>query len=550
MQLEQELIKRHNIKMMNEMQEVVRQIKQAKTKNDEVLRDYHKKQTDLTRSVLEVVEKFASMKAELDEIKRQAALNKQQLNHRCDQTTDQVAQLKHAVFTAWQKEKAEIQQKVSQNYRGDLALVLGQFDAKLRENFQETSKVRHDIRRLTARMNGEDPDAITYEVPSYQDTSVPADEPIQESAAPAEPVAPAAAATATPVNLSSLTQNLAAFISKQQTAGAPAGGAPQVNVAMLQQFMQTLPRQQQLQLQMLLQQHRAGQTGAAPSAAPVVTPAPSSSLSSSAPAFTPASHSAAPQATMPVYAPAAAAPTQTAAAPAASMIQSLAHQLQLQVNAAKSKASSLGAGTVNCPFFSMFGWCKFGERCHYIHTSTGKEPLRNLPLPVIQTLQQQLSSGSTEQTTQTLMTALAGVAARQAEAKAAPPPGLAGPPGLTKPAAATSSMNSVQEAMIQAQIKAQQEAAQLGAAKAKLLPCRFFSIGRCAYGDRCGYNHAVEVPTTGAAAAAAAWGKSGLQNTASWGAPVSAPKEEELIVDGEDDTSYDQWNAMTFDEKP
>jgi di/tripeptidase len=55
--MEQELIKRHNIKMMNEMQEVVRQIKQAKTKNDEILRDYHKKQTDLTRSVLEIAEK-------------------------------------------------------------------------------------------------------------------------------------------------------------------------------------------------------------------------------------------------------------------------------------------------------------------------------------------------------------------------------------------------------------------------------------------------------------------------------------------------------------
>ncbi len=36
--LEQDLIKRHNIKMMNEMQEVVRQIKTAKTKNDEILR--------------------------------------------------------------------------------------------------------------------------------------------------------------------------------------------------------------------------------------------------------------------------------------------------------------------------------------------------------------------------------------------------------------------------------------------------------------------------------------------------------------------------------
>ena len=36
--LEQDLIKRHNIKMMNEMSEVVRQIRNAKAKNEEVLR--------------------------------------------------------------------------------------------------------------------------------------------------------------------------------------------------------------------------------------------------------------------------------------------------------------------------------------------------------------------------------------------------------------------------------------------------------------------------------------------------------------------------------
>ena len=40
---------------------------------------------------------------------------------------------------------------------------------------------------------------------------------------------------------------------------------------------------------------------------------------------------------------------------------------------------------------------------------------------------------------------------------------------------------------------------------------------------------------------------------ASWGSStvVSPPKENEVggIIDGEDDTNYDQWNAMTFDEE-
>ena len=586
--LEQELIKRHNIKMMNEMQEVVRQIKQAKTKNDEILRDYHKKQTDLTRSVLEIAEKFATMRGELDEIKRQAIINKQQLTHRCDQNTDQVAQLKHAVFSAWQKEKAEIQQKVSQNYRGDLALVLGQFDAKLRENFADTSKLRYEVKRLTARMNGEDPDSVAYEMPSYTDTAVAAvnklpavdsssgipvgsgssdDAPATSGPPPGLSGTPPASSgsPAGGVNLASLTQNLAAFIARQQAAsgGGSPGAPPQVNVQMLQQFMQTLPRQQQLQLQMLLQQHRAQQqqqtTGVSPQAPTQVSAPAQASGQTQAPAQAVA-------ATPPgLTSPQAAAPQ-----PAASMIQSLAQQLQLQVNTAQQKASTMGPGTVNCPYFSMFGWCKFGERCRYIHNATGKEPLRNLPQSVIQTLQNQLASGSTELTTQTLMTALAGVAARQQQGGA--PATTASPPAAAPSTNTSAPPNNVQQAMIQAQIQAQQEAAQMGPARAKQLPCRFFAIGRCAYGDRCGYNHALTTagatsagPDTSsqvAAAAAAAWGKTGLQ-TASWGVGgglggASSATDEAgqnsdenggtgLIMDGEDDTSYDQWNAMTFE---
>ena len=220
------------------------------------------------------------------------------------------------------------------------------------------------------------------------------------------------------------------------------------------------------------------------------------------------------------------------------MIQSLAQQLQMQVNSAQQKASTSGPGSVNCPFFAMFGWCKFGERCRYVHQATGKEPLRNLPQSVIQTLQTQLASGSTAETTQTLMTALAGLASKTQPAAAAP---------------ATGQANAVQQAMITAQIQAQQEAANMGAAKAKLIPCRFFAIGRCAYGDRCAYSHGSRDSNSAvAAAAAAAWGQSDLNQGATWGGPVttSSANEEQTtdIIDGEDDTNYDQWNAMTFED--
>jgi hypothetical protein len=227
------------------------------------------------------------------------------------------------------------------------------------------------------------------------------------------------------------------------------------------------------------------------------------------------------------------------------------------VNAAQQKASTSGPGTVNCPFFAMFGWCKFGDRCRYVHQPTGKEPLRNLPQSVIQTLQAQLASGSTADTTQTLMTALAGLAAKQQQhqqqasgATTAP----AQPAGLAQATGGTTA-NAVQQAMITAQIQAQQEAAAMGAAKAKLIPCRFFAIGRCAYGDRCAYSHGgKDSNSTVAAAAAAAWGQSDLQHQATWGAPMTSSGatgdegESGLIMDGEDDTNYDQWNAMTFDD--
>ncbi|KAF4706275.1 hypothetical protein FOZ63_009874 [Perkinsus olseni] len=82
--MEQDLIKRHNIRMMNEMQEVVRQIKIAKVRNDEVLRAYHAKHGELTRAVTDVVEKQQSLSNDLEDVKRKMAQLKQELTLRCE----------------------------------------------------------------------------------------------------------------------------------------------------------------------------------------------------------------------------------------------------------------------------------------------------------------------------------------------------------------------------------------------------------------------------------------------------------------------------------
>jgi hypothetical protein len=523
-QMEQELIKRHNIKMMNEMQEVVRQIKQAKTKNDETLRDYNKKIGDMARTLAELVDKFTSMRADIDEIKRQSLITKQQLGHRCDQVTDQVTQLKQAVFAAWQREKTEMQHAFSQSLRSDLSHVTSQIDARMKSHLADTAKIRNDLNKLTAVMNGQDPDKVIQIPPEFiPPTSLPPLQPVVAATPAPEPTttpaptaaagptsyaaAASAAASSVGIDLQVLTTKLATYIANQQ-AQSGASRPPTVDAQMLQQFMQTLPRNEQLQLQAMLQKQRAQSTAQRPPQ-PVVPPTP-------------------------VQQPAAAAPTTPAPAVAAGMIQSLAQQLHNQVNQAQQRAATSPPQSVNCPYNSMFGWCKFGDRCRYLHQQSGKEPLRNLSQAVIQTLQNQLATGATELTTQTLMGALAGVAARQ-----------------TTPAPAP---DANQDLLLEKQIQAQQEAVKIGLAKAKMMPCAFISIGRCAYGDKCAYSHAsaaaaAPVADTAAAAAAAAWGKTGLQQ-ASWGGVGLLPSAEPSadIVDGEDDTSYDQWNADTFDD--
>ena len=557
--METEMIKRHNVKMLNEMQEVVRQIKSAKAKNDEVLRDYHKKFTELSRSVVEMADKVTLLRAEADESKRSMAAAKQQVSQRCDQCVEQLNQLKQAVFTAWQKEKGEMQNKVSSAFRSDLTLVLQQCDNKLRENFAETAKLKTELKRVLAKLNGEDPESVEPVVAQSAGLSIEGlsslgsnfTPPVQESV----PAAPPA------MDESVLQQQL-----KNAAAGQP------LNMAVLQQFMTLLPKSQQQQLQTIIQQKAAQARAAAPavSAPPVAASAP---------------------------APPSAPVTAAAAAP-------------------PGLTSTSSPTKVLCPFFSTFAVCRFGDKCRYVHSATGKEPLRDLPLSVIQTLQAQLTSGGAggQINASSLAAVLARsssggpaavlqqlqqasqVAARAAVASAGAPPGLtaaAVPPGLgSRPISAekdssTTSTAAVNHAMIQAQIQAQNEAQSMGLAKAKLLPCRFQSIGRCAYGEKCAYSH--EAAGVGAGSAAAVSGKSAsssndsfltqfmslqqqnppVDDTGLWGktglfgnawapksglggvsaAPFVPAQEEQLIVDGDDDQQYDRWNDATFGEE-
>ncbi|KAF4748212.1 hypothetical protein FOZ63_028388, partial [Perkinsus olseni] len=57
------------------------------------------------------------------------------------------------------------------------------------------------------------------------------------------------------------------------------------------------------------------------------------------------------------------------------------------------------------------------------------------------------------------------------------------------PTASATAQQQQQQSLMAAQIASQQEAMNMGRAKAKTLPCKFHLMGRCAYGDRCAYNH-------------------------------------------------------------
>ena len=513
--METEMIKRHNMKMMNEMQEVVRQIKTAKAKNDEVLRDYHKKHSEMTRAMADLADKYISLRTDLDETKRQVASTKQQLTLRCDQCVEQLNQLKQAVFTTWQKEKLDMQQKVTASVRSDLSLVMQQCNARLNDNYSETSKVKHELKRIMAKLSGEDPDAVPQEPPVTFDSLPFAEQAEEQPSVVSTPVSSTLSASATPftsvtqtppASLASLAQQLATLASRHQAAGQP------INMSVLQQFMASIPKNQQQQLQALIQQ-KAKQ--AATQQSPAVPPG----MASPVPGMS------------------------NAPAPASKVL---------------------------CPFFSTFAWCKFQDKCKYVHMPTGKEPLRDLPPSTIAHLQSQLTAGAGINGN-VLANVLAAAASRtgtgssailqqlqQAAAAAATAAGSTAPPAPASTSPAASS--SVSHAMISAQIEAQKEGLSMGP-KAKTISCRFASIGRCAYGERCAYSHASTAPS-GGSSSTSPYGNTSLGSlfgdytqflkddtaaaaAAAWSKPL--PEEEtQIFQDGEDDEQYDQWNDATF----
>ncbi|EER02554.1 hypothetical protein Pmar_PMAR005895 [Perkinsus marinus ATCC 50983] len=753
--MEQDLIKRHNIRMMNEMQEVVRQIKIAKVRNDEVLRAYHAKHGELTRAVTDVVEKQQSMNNDIEDVKRKMAQLKQELTLRCGQNTEQLAQLKHTVFTAWQKEKSDVQQRVTQLYRSDLALVLQQCEMKLKENHSQVIGLKKQLRKLTAKVEGNNDDddeeeedvateddemmasssfdltKILHDSKVDDDHTQPTESKPQQQAST---VTPSSGVTTTTPNQQQPTTNTATtstqqllqqqITAAQQQATAFAGQSqqrpgtqssssspapssvsgmsnisksiaevlssnPAATQSGIAQLMANLPRQQQIQLQLLVQQQQQArqQQQAAQLAATTNTAAA-------------AAHQQQQAARTAAQASASAAAHQEGKTQQATgqewggMIQALANKLGTQVPLQQQQQgstptptpspstttqvtnalppSSSATTTTPCPFFTTFGWCKFGDKCRYVHTSTGREPLRHLPPAMIAQLQQQLSAqvqsgqitGSVGLTQAIAASARQGAqhAAAQAAAQQAaqqqqqqrhtptatpPPPSSIDQHGarpqvsttstpLSSAASATRSGGPTnQQSLMAAQIACQQEAMAMGRAKAKTLPCKFHQIGSGFSGLHLPTGTQADVT---AQAAAKAWGTTGLgSNAGAWttgtaaaasggaaatgvpstttlvpdstscsvasavaAAPNTRPKqldqqqqqhreasmgsnssnappppppgignrttavvadgdahdhhhddvahEEDVgIRDGEDDTEYDQWNAMTFD---
>jgi hypothetical protein len=667
-QIETEMIKRHNTKMLNEMQEVVRQIKTAKTKNDDMLRDYNKKLVEVTQLIAELTEKVLSSRADLDEVKRNLNSTKQSLSAKTEQISEQVNTLRSSVLSTWQKEKTDIQNRVFSACRADLASVLSQCDTRLRDNFQETHKVKNELKRIMAKLNNEDPDSVVpeplplYSPPLSLDAALPssvvppiapppglglsptlppgapavsaAPFPTTPAVPPTSAVQPTAAAAASagmaaateaggsgtavdgPSSLAAITQQLAALAARHQQGGQP------LNVATLQQFMANIPKSQQLQLQAIIQQkvqQAQAQRAASGTAAPAATNIPGLAVSSAPTGQTPTTTTQL-NPNAPVFTSAA---TPAVASPQPQQ-QPQQPQQQPQQSAAASAPAQAGAGPtgssgqVQCPFFSTFAWCKYQDKCKYLHVATGKEPLRDLPAATIAHLQQHLSPAAGQGINSEVLASVLKAAASRLQAQGgsasasaqilnqlqqAAQTAAAGAAAIAAGTAATTTQQPVASpvqgatagppnsatahAMVQAQMQSQQEGLAMGPLKSKQLPCRFHAISRCAYGERCAFNHALTIPvqptttptataaagtpaTTRqdpiAAATAAAWGKTNLSvGAAAWG-PVGESggarsslqqqqrgfeeAEDNQIVDGEDDKDYDQWNAATFGDGP
>ncbi|KAF4743570.1 hypothetical protein FOZ63_032872 [Perkinsus olseni] len=529
--MEQALIKRHNVKMMNEMQEVVRQIMTAKTRNEEILLAYNTRLGEITRALTDLAEKQSSSK-EVEDVKRQINQLRQLLNIRCGQTTEQVAQLKQSVIITLQRERTEMQQRISQLMRNDLTMVIHQCDRRLKEGHAQTlalkkvlrqicsiidggealvmelpddegpspaleaSKILNDNPRLTSGGGGGNASGLTAagfprQQAQQQQTISPSVQGFTRpqasattSATPTSnnnttPIA-ASAASGSAAQQAALTKRIAELIKRQSgnVSSQPA----------IAQLLAHLPQPQQQQLQQLLQQQQQQQKSYG--AGTTVTQQQSV--------------------------------TRAMNASAAAAAQQRQQQQQQQRGLGQSVLSQTSAASLSvglCPFISTFGWCKFGDNCQFIHVTNNREPLRHLPPAMIAQLQQQHStqvlSGQITSSAE-LMQAIANTGvAKQAQQ---PQPGATSSTSQPTFQAATtasvsvssSSSSATQQDVIAAQIAHQQEGVSMGL-KAKTILCKFNAAGKCAYGSRCAYNHGGELPV---GAAAGSGGRPANQPTA------------------------------------
>ncbi|KAF4659200.1 hypothetical protein FOZ61_004911 [Perkinsus olseni] len=517
--MEQALIKRHNVKMMNEMQEVVRQIMTAKTRNEEILLAYNTRLGEITRALTDLAEKQSSSK-EVDDVKRQINQLRQLLNIRCGQTTEQVAQLKQSVIITLQRERTEMQQRISQLLRNDLTMVIHQCDRRMKEGHAQTLALKKVLRQLCSIIDGGE--ALVTELPDDEGPSpaleaskilngnprltsggggggggnasgltaagFPRQQPQQQTqqqtispsvqgfnrpqASATTPATPTSNNNTTPIatnaasgsaaQQAALTKRIAELI-KRQSGNVSSQSA-------IAQLLAHLPQQQQQQLQQLLQQQQQKSYGAG-----TTTQQQSVMRAMNA----------------------------TAAAAQQRQQQQQQQQQRSFGQAVLSQTSAASPSVGLCPFISTFGWCKFGDNCQFIHVTNNREPLRHLPPAMIAQLQQQHSaqvlSGQITSSAE-LMQAIANTGVAK-QAQQSQPGATSSTSQSTFQADTTASVSSsssssssaTQQDLIAAQIAHQQEGVSMGP-KAKTIPCKFNSAGKCAYGSRCAYNHGGELP--------------------------------------------------------
>ncbi|EER16560.1 hypothetical protein Pmar_PMAR017444 [Perkinsus marinus ATCC 50983] len=518
-QMEQALIKRHNVKMMNEMQEVVRQITTAKTRNEEILLAYNTRLGEITRALTDLAEKQTSSDS-VDDLKRQINLLRQHLNIRCGQTSEQVGQLKQSVIITLQRERTEMQQRMSQLMRNDLTMVIHQVDRRLKEGHAQMLALNRVVRELCSLTEGGE--GLLTEILPNDEGSLPSLEPskilndnsrgsntggtsVSTSSFPRQQqqqqqqqtqpqgmsttlpgfnrpqgsTSGAGAAAAATSSSSSSAMNINSAAPKAASGNAAQQAALTKRIAELikrqgvnvssqpaiAQLLAHLPQQQQQQLQQLLQQQQQQQQ----------------------------------QQQKTTYGMAPSTGQQTS-------LRSLNTQAQQQQQQRQQRAlnslsqqgpSNVVASAGLCPFISTFG---------YMHMISNREPLRQLPSAMIAQLQQQYAaqvlSGQIT-TSAELMQAIANSgAAKQNQATTTTTAGAgAGMQSVFQAGTATvstpsSSTSGPQHDLIASQIAHQQEGLSMGA-KAKTISCKFNAVGKCAYGSRCAYRHAGEGAAVG-----------------------------------------------------